>query len=125
MLLRLKFAILGSGSTQRALCAELGMPETRLSAIVHEVVAARPEERQALARLLGHSETELFGSDPPPLTEVHRRGILDGLQSAIAHATALGDDGLVDDLCTVKLNAARRFASDPVGADGSSPTEAP
>jgi hypothetical protein len=49
---RLKVAIVRSGKSQRAIGAEAGISEPRLSTIVRGWVA-RPDERQALQRVLG------------------------------------------------------------------------
>jgi transcriptional regulator with XRE-family HTH domain len=108
MRLDLKLAILRIGKTQRQIALELDIPENRLSELVRGLVLPREGEREALARALDRSPDELFSQ--PGRDEVHIRGVLDGLQSAIIHADAFGCDDLVNTLGTLKLEACRLFS---------------
>lgn len=58
--LELKYAILMTGKTQRALARRLRMDETRLSRIVRGQAQPFPHERVALAKALDRLECDLF-----------------------------------------------------------------
>lgn len=60
MRLTLKFAILSSQQTQRAISLAAQIPETRLSAIVRGHVDPEPAEKERLAAALNRSPRELF-----------------------------------------------------------------
>ena len=61
--LRLKALIVGKFGTQSALCRVLNFSEDRLSKIIHGRLRPRQEERQAIARLLGVPEGEVFPTE--------------------------------------------------------------
>ena len=108
MRVNLKLAFLRSGKTQRQIASDTGIPENRVSELVRGWAVPRDDEREALAKALNESDAHLFA--PTPSNELHKRGVLDGLQQAIVHASAIGDLPLIDDIGTVKVRAARRFS---------------
>src|SRR4051794_33579970 len=107
MRIGLKLAIIRAGKTQRQVASETNIPENRLSELVRDWADPREVERTALSRVLGVDATELFA--PAATVEKHVRGVLDAMQSAIVHADALGSESLVNELSTLKLDAARLF----------------
>jgi transcriptional regulator with XRE-family HTH domain len=108
MRIGLKLAIIQAGKTQRQVASESDIPENRLSELVRGWAEPRDSERAALAHVLNRTVEDLFTAAPP--SEIHVRGVLDGLQSAIVHADAMGAESVLNDLCAVKLRAAREFA---------------
>lgn len=108
MRVNLKLAFLRSGKTQRQIASDTGIPENRLSELVRGWAVPREDEREVLARALNRSKDDLFALSSS--NELHERGVLDGLQQAIVHASAIGDMPLIDDIGTLKVRAARRFA---------------
>jgi transcriptional regulator with XRE-family HTH domain len=56
----LKVAIIEADTTQRKVAREAGMPESRLSDIIRGWSMPRPDEREALARVLGRPVERLF-----------------------------------------------------------------
>ena len=57
----LKIAIVLSGHSQRQIAAVSGIPEARLSTLVHGWAEPRDHERNAIAAALGKLPEELFG----------------------------------------------------------------
>ena len=69
----LLLAIRASGRPQYLVAQTAGIREGRLSEVLRRG-GAKPEERQALSRALGLSETALFGVAAPGLDEQPGRG---------------------------------------------------
>ena len=63
--LALKIAIVEARTTQRVVAREAGMPESRLSDLIHGWRVPREDEKAALARVLGRPVTALFEDDKP------------------------------------------------------------
>jgi transcriptional regulator with XRE-family HTH domain len=60
---RLKIGFIKAGRTQRQVAMQIGLPETRLSAVVNGWVTASPEERRLIAAALDQPVAILFGDD--------------------------------------------------------------
>jgi plasmid maintenance system antidote protein VapI len=65
MPIELKIGILRSGRTQREISLSARIPETRLSHIVRDRVAATNDERARLARALDTAAEQLFPATTP------------------------------------------------------------
>lgn len=65
--LDLKFAIIAAGKTQRQVAAECSprLSENRLSELIRGWSDPRPEEKEALACVLGRPVDQLFDSEQP------------------------------------------------------------
>ena len=59
-MVELRIALLHSGMTQLELAKKCGLSRNVVNAIFRELRSARPEERAALARVLGRKESQLF-----------------------------------------------------------------
>ena len=65
---KLKVCLSQSGKRQYQIAREVGLTENELSRIVRGRRPATAEERKRLALVLGVTERELFGGDPPQLS---------------------------------------------------------
>jgi len=58
--LPLKLALIENNDPAYRVAQRVGMPQSRLSMIVHGGIDAKPQERLKLAKILGKPESELF-----------------------------------------------------------------